>query len=83
MYLSENKIVLRKTFNKNSYDLEYEAKIDSQGKIVIYVSETGTIYTDTDIYYNQLPEDMKKEIESGKKMQGLREVYDFLENYSS
>lgn len=83
VYFSENKIVLRKTYNKNSYELEYEAKVDSQGKIVIYISETGAIYTDTDIYYNQLPADTKEEIESGKKMQGLREVYDFLENYSS
>ena len=83
VYFSENKIVLRKTYNKNSYEIEYEAKIDSQGKIVIYISETGTIYTDTDIYYNQLPADVKEELESGKKLQGLREVFDFLENYSS
>ena len=83
VYFSENKIVLRKTYNKNSYELEYEAKVDSQGKIVIYISETGAIYTDTDIYYSHLPADVKEQIESGKKMQGLREVYDFLENYSS
>ena len=83
VYFSENKIVLRKTYNKGSYELAYEAKVDSQGKIVIYVSETGAIYTDTDIYYDQLPVEMKERIEKGEKMQGLREVYDFLENYSS
>lgn len=80
---SENKIVLRKTYNKGFYDEEYIAKIDTQGKIIICVKKSGGIYTDTDIYYNQLPTDIQKEVERGKEMNGLRDVYDFLENYSS
>lgn len=83
VYFSENKIVLRKTYNKGFYDEEYIAKIDDQGKIIICAKKSGEIYTDTDIYYNQLPTDVQQEIQKGKQMSGLREVYDFLENYSS
>lgn len=83
VYFSENKVVLRKTYNKGFYDWEYVAKIDDQGKIVICVAESGEIYTDTDIYYHKLPEDIQEQIQNGKYMNGLREVYDFLENYSS
>lgn len=83
VYFSENKIVLRKTYNKAFYDWEYIAKTNAEGKIVIYAAKNGELYTDTDIYYNKLPEDMQKQIQEGKYMNGLREVYDFLENYSS
>lgn len=83
VYFSENKVVLRKTYNKGFYDWEYVAKIDAQGKIIICVAESGEIYTDTDIYYHKLPEDIQEQIQKGKYMDGLREVYDFLENYSS
>lgn len=83
VYFSENKIVLRKTYNKGFYDWEYIAKIDEQGKIVICIAESGEIYTDTDIYYHKLPTDIQQQIQKGKYMTGLREVYDFLENYSS
>lgn len=83
VYFSENKIVLRKTYNKGFYDWKYMAKVDNQGKIVICVAESGEIYTDTDIYYHKLPSNIQEEIQKGKYMNGLREVYDFLENYSS
>lgn len=83
VYFSENKIVLRKTYNKGFYDEEYIAKIDDQGKIIICTKESGEIYTDTDIYYNELPSDIQQQIQKGKQMNGLRGVYDFLENYSS
>lgn len=83
VYFSENKIVLRKTYNKGFYDWEYLAKVDDQGKIIICVAESGEIYTDTDIYYHKLPSDIQEQIQKGKYMSGLREVYDFLENYSS
>lgn len=80
---SENKIVLRKTYHENVQEKEYEARVDELGKIVIYQVDTNEIYTETDIVYETLPKEAKEKIEQGEKMYGLKEIFDFLENYSS
>lgn len=80
---SESKIVLRKTYHENISEKEYEIRVDSHGKITIYQADTNEIYTETDIEYDKLPHEIKTKIQQGKKMYGLKEIFDFLENYSS
>ena len=80
---SDSKVVLRKTYHEDIYDNEYEARVDSLGKITIYRTGTNEIYTDTGIEYKKLPEDIRHKIDQGEKFHGLKEIFDFLENYSS
>lgn len=80
---SESKIVLRKTYHENVVEKAYEARVNELGKIAIYQVETNEIYTETDIVYEKLPIEVRKKIDNGEKMYGLKEIFDFLENYSS
>lgn len=54
-----------------------------QGYVVVYLGDRETIYEMTEISLDTLPEEVKKEIETGKYVQSENELYGFLENYSS
>lgn len=83
MCFSANKLVLRKTFQNPETDTGYQVKLDQQGNIVIHYAESGEIYTETDISYSSLPTKIQAQVDEGIKLYGLKEVFDFLENYSS
>lgn len=53
------------------------------GYVVVYLEDGKTIFEYTDIEVSELPEEMQKEIEQGKRITGLEKLYGFLENYSS
>ena len=53
------------------------------GYVVVYLEDGKTIFEYTDIQMSELPENMRKEIEQGKRITGLEKLYGFLENYSS
>ncbi len=57
--------------------------VEENGKIVIYLGDRTTLYEYTDIDPQTIPEELLKEIRAGKGIEGERELYDFLENYSS
>lgn len=53
------------------------------GFVIVYEADKSTVYEYTDIIYDGLPEDLQEEIAEGKYMKDLKELYGFLENYSS
>ena len=77
---SDKKIVIRKNYLTESDEF---LLLPSEGKIVVYQNDGRTIYTITDISLDRLGEEQKREIEQGKKIHSLSELYDFLEAFSS
>ncbi|OUP50874.1 hypothetical protein [Lachnoclostridium sp. An181] len=53
------------------------------GYVVVYRSDKKSLYEYTNIRVDMLPLDVQKEVEKGKEVEGLKDVYGFLENYSS
>ena len=53
------------------------------GYVAVYLYDRETIYELTDISIDSLPSDVKNEVEKGKYIQTTKELYGFLENYSS
>lgn len=54
-----------------------------QGYVVVYLGDQETIYEMTEIPLDTLPEQVRAEVEAGKFVETARELYGFLENYSS
>lgn len=57
--------------------------VEESGYVNIYLQDKTTIFEYTDISMDSLPEELQAEIKWGKGLPGERELYDFLENYSS
>lgn len=53
------------------------------GYVVVYYSDKQTIYEMTGIAVDGLPKEVQGEILDGKYVKDVRELYGFLENYSS
>lgn len=53
------------------------------GYVIVYLSDGQTVYEDTNISLSDLPPELQTEIEAGKYLDTSREIYSFLENYSS
>ncbi|MDE5718863.1 MAG: hypothetical protein K2I53_14880 [Lachnospiraceae bacterium] len=51
--------------------------------IVVYEEDRSTLYMNTDILLERLPDTLQREIMEGKHMSGEEELYLFLESYSS
>ncbi len=56
---------------------------ESNGYVVVYLSDGKTIYEYTDILFEELPEKVRTEVRNGKYIEDQEELYGFLENYSS
>lgn len=82
LYYSQDYIMLRKTFNLSDDYHKYFVKLN-RGQITVYYSDKKTVYEYTDIDINQLPESLQIEIINGKEIKDEKELYDFLENYST
>ena len=57
--------------------------MEVNGYVVVYLSDKKTPYEYTDIKCDGLPSEMQEEIRNGKYMEDAKELYGFLENYSS
>ena len=57
--------------------------LENNGWIVVYLSDKKEIYEYTNIQIDDLPIDLQKEIETGKYIQTIEELYGILENYTS
>lgn len=57
--------------------------VAEEGYINIYLADGETLYEETEITLQDLPEDLKEEILLKKGLSSAGELYDFLENYSS
>lgn len=65
-------------------DIPYEYVIvEEEGYLLVYMQDLETIYMYTDIRLAELSESLQEEIRLGKPFKDLKELYDFLENYSS
>lgn len=53
------------------------------GKITIYYPDTETVYFETGIQIEGLPAELISEIEMGKEIHSVEELYHFLESYTS
>ena len=53
------------------------------GYVIIYQSDRQSVYEYTTIPVSDLPKEIQEELQAGKGVPGERELYDFLENYSS
>ena len=51
--------------------------------MVVYLGDHETIYEMTEIPLEALPEMVQEEVKAGKFVETARELYGFLENYSS
>lgn len=56
---------------------------EEQGCVCIYQNDKKTLYENTSICINSLPKSLQEEIKNGKYIRTEKELYDFLENYSS
>lgn len=55
----------------------------TDGYVTVYFADGETVYEYTSIPTDELPEEIQKEITSGRKVDSIGQVYGFLENYSS
>lgn len=65
------------------YNTYYFYAKDDEGRVSIYDMKSQTLYMETGIESNMLPESVQKELESGIYFKDEMELYDFLESYSS
>lgn len=54
-----------------------------QGFVCVYLADRSTIYEFTEIPVTDLPEEVQQEVAEGKYVGTVKELYAFLENYSS
>lgn len=54
-----------------------------EGRLVVYEKDGETLYLETNIRYEDLDDEMKKKANAGIPFENDRELYEFLENYSS
>lgn len=57
--------------------------VEENGTITVYQDDKETLFEYTTIQIDTLPENLQIEIKHGKFLEGDKELYDFLENYSS
>ena len=76
---SPQHVVIRQT--RTSYETYYLT--EEEGKVQVYKGDKETLYEPTEIAVDQLPENLQKEIQTGKYLDSEEDLYNFLENYSS
>lgn len=71
----EKKDVLPETYK---YELRFEDE-----NLCVYKVLTGELFLETSIKFHELPEDVRERIRQGIRFKTDKEMYDFLESYSS
>ena len=72
------------TRNSSATQLEEGYYINvSNGYVTVYLGDKETVYEYTSILAEELPLELRQELDVGIKVDTLSEVYGFLENYSS
>lgn len=56
---------------------------ETDGFVTVYFADEKTVYEYTTIPARELPESVRDELRTGKKVNTVKQVYGFLENYSS
>ena len=76
------KITVRKTYREEQEKIIYYIKAVNH-ELIVYRSDQEEAYMPTDLKLEMLPEDVQQYIINTKCFNDIREVYDFLESYSS
>lgn len=76
------KITVKKTYREEKEKVIYYIKAVNH-ELVVYRSDWEEAYMPTDLTLEMLPENVQQDIINIKCFNELREVYDFLESYSS
>lgn len=63
-------------------DSKYYLK-EQDGKIAVYLSDRNTLYFETSIRIEELSSEMKDKLFDGLSFSSEKELFEFLENYSS
>lgn len=79
---SNKKVVVRKSFSASDVPSIYYILVEN-GLLTIYLEDKTTLYDYTTIKLSNLPEDIQREIINGKKINSQKELYNFLETYTS
>ena len=79
---SRDKVVVRKTYEEKEV-FAYILNSEEDGKIGVYEGASNELFMLTDIYMDNLPEEMQTKCKEGYGVKEVKELYDFLENYSS
>lgn len=79
---SENKVTLRKTYNKDLVENQFFIK-SQNGKIVVYYGDQKTVYEYTEVTVEHLTQYEQLKLEEGIFVKDEEELYSILENYSS
>lgn len=79
---SENKVVLRKSYDSNKVPYKFYVNI-SDGMVTVYYSDLKTVYEYTHIPAVDLPEELRYSLIDGIYLKDAEELYSFLEGFSS
>ena len=79
--LEKHKAEAKEQVQSNEINCFYIMELD--GYVTVYESDKTTVYEYTTIRISDLPDDLQKDVREGMKVTSLRQVYGFLENYSS
>ena len=62
---------------------DYYYICEKDGYVIVYEGDQKTIYEQTSIRVEDLPDKIKQSVKKGIKVSSLGQIYGFLENYSS
>lgn len=79
---STERITVRKSYELNP-EYDYYYLTEEQGYVVVYYRNMGTLFCETGIEIDDLPERLQREIRRIKTIETEEELYGFLESYSS
>lgn len=82
MYFSNDYVILRKIYHPSKDFYKYYIKYTG-GCVTVFYCDYKTVYEYTDILLTDLPSHVQSQVISGKKIRDEKELFDFLENYSS
>ena len=77
-----DKIIVKKTYKEEQEKIIYYIKAVNH-ELIVYRSDQDEVYMPTDLTLEMLPENVQQEIINTKCFNDIREVYDFLESYTS
>lgn len=78
----ERVVVKTQEAETEAEEYEYYLK-EENGYVVVLLSDKETVYSNTDIKLENLPEEIQKEIKELKPIKDLSHLYSFLETYTS
>jgi len=79
---SSKKVIVRKSFSTADLPSVYYIFVEN-GYLTIYLEDKTTLYDNTTIKLSNLPESVQREVVNGKKISSQKELYNFLETYTS